>query len=338
VKVFRKTEAGINPAIEVGRFLTEVAGFAHAPALLGTVEFVEGKQRSAIATVHTQIGNKGDGWTVTASYLDRFVDDQRMLAASGRTGEYEEQAPYLRIMAQAGRRTAELHLALAGHPEDADFAPEPVTAADVRRWTGEAIVRADHVLDTLAQRDAVREADRPLVERLLKQRDTLNARLSMLPPDVGGSAIRIHGDFRLEQMLIAKDDIFIIGFEGDAGLPLAERRRKVPPARDVACLLRSIDYSVVAAFERALKVAPDEQGKLAAALSEWRERAGATFRAGYRESMTAARLWPADPHAAETMVNFFLLEKAVHEIEYELAHRVEWLRLPVAGLLRMLEP
>jgi maltose alpha-D-glucosyltransferase/alpha-amylase len=160
----------------------------------------------------------------------------------------------------------------------------------------------------------------------------------MLPTDVGGSAIRIHGDFRLEQILIVKDDISIIGFEGDAGLSLAERRRKVPPARDVACLLRSIDYSVLAAFDRALKVAPDEQGKLASALAEWRERAGATFVAAYRESMTATRLWPADPHAAEAMINFFLLEKAVHEIEYELAHRPEWLRLPVAGLLRMLEP
>jgi maltose alpha-D-glucosyltransferase/alpha-amylase len=337
VKVFRKTEAGINPAIEVGRFLTEVAGFANAPALLGTVEFVEGAQRSAIATVHAQIGNQGDGWTVTASYLDRFVDDQRLLAANGHTGESEEQIPYLRIMAQAGRRTAELHMALAGHPDDADFAPAPVTAADVRRWTTEAIVRADHVLDTLAQRDAVREADRPLVEKLLRQRDTLNARLSMLPPDIGGSAIRIHGDFRLEQMLIAKDDIFIIGFEGDASLGLIERQRKVPPARDVAGLIRSIDYSVVAAFDRALKVAPDEQGKLAAALGEWRDRAAAAFLAAYRESMTATRLWPADPHAADAMVNFFLLEKAVHEIEYELAHRVEWLRLPVAGLLRMLE-
>jgi maltose alpha-D-glucosyltransferase/alpha-amylase len=189
----------------------------------------------------------------------------------------------------------------------------------------------------LAQRDAVREIDRPLVERLLKQRDTLNARLSALPPDIGGSAIRIHGDFRLEQMLIAKDDIFIIGFEGNAGMTLEERRRKTAPARDVACLIRSIDYSVIAAADRAPKVAPDEQGKLAAALGEWRNRAAHAFLAAYRESMTAARLWPADPHAADAMVNFFLLEKAVHEIEYELAHRPEWLRLPVAGLLRMLE-
>jgi maltose alpha-D-glucosyltransferase/alpha-amylase len=284
------------------------------------------------------IANQGDGWTVTAAYLDRFIDDQRLLAANANKGESDEEAPYLRIMAQAGRRTAELHMALAGNTELAAFAPEPVTGEDVRRWTGEAITRADRLLDTLGQRDAVREADKPLVDRLLAQRDALHNRLSaLLPSDVDGLNIRIHGDFRLEQMLIVKDDIFIIGFEGDPGLQLAERRRKMPAARDIAAMIRSIDYSVTAALDRALKVASDEQGKLAAALIQWRDRATDSFLTSYRETVTNARLWPADLHATDAMVNFFLLEKAVREIEYELTHRPEWLRLPLVGLLRLLE-
>jgi len=275
---------------------------------------------------------------VSAAYLDRFVDDQRLLAVNGNKGESDEEAPYLRIMAQAGRRVAELHMALAGNAELPAFAPEPVTAEDVRRWTGEAIARADRLLDTLSQRDAVREADKLLVDRLLAQRDALHRRLSSLvPSDIGELNIRTHGDFRLEQMLIVKDDIFIIGFEGDLALPLAERRRKTPAARDIAAMIRSIDYSVTAALDRALKVAPDEQGKLAAALTQWRDRATHSFLTAYRETMTNARLWPADPHAAGAMVNFFSLEKAVREIEYELTHRPEWLRLPLVGLLRLLE-
>ena len=337
IKMFRKTEAGINPAIEVGRFLTEVAGFANTPALLGTVEFVEGEQRSAVATVHALVAHQGDGWTVTSAYLDRFVDDQRLLAADQHAGESDEEIPYLRILAQAGRRTAELHLALSGNSELTDFAPEPVTPDDVLRWTGVALKRADRLFDVLGQRDAVREADRPLVERLLAQRKILHDRLTtLLPPDIGGANIRLHGDFRLEQMLMVKDDIFIIGFEGEAGLPLEERRRKGPAARDVAGLIRSIDYSVIAALDRASKGSPDERGRLATALAGWRERSAAAFLNAYRESMTRARLWPDDPHAADAMVNFFLLEKAVHEIEYELAHRPDWLRTPMAGLLRIL--
>jgi maltose alpha-D-glucosyltransferase/alpha-amylase len=338
IKVFRKIEAGIHPAIEVGRFLTEQAHFANTPMLLGTVEFVEGNQHSAVATVHTLIQNQGDGWTVTAAYLDRFIEDQRLLAANGNKSESDEEAPYLRLMAQAGRRIAELHMALASNAELATFVPEPVTGEDVRRWTGEAIARADRLLDTLAQRDAVREADKPFVDRLLAQRDALHDRLSaLLPANIGGLNIRLHGDFRLEQMVIVKDDIFIIGFEGDPAFPLAERRRKAPAARDIAAMVRSIDYSVAAALDRALKVAPDEQGKLAAALSQWRDRATAALLTSYRETMTNARLWPADPHATEAMVNFFSLEKAVREIEYELTHRPEWLRLPLVGLLRLLE-
>jgi maltose alpha-D-glucosyltransferase/alpha-amylase len=338
IKVFRKIEAGIHPAIEVGRFLTEQAHFANTPKLLGTVEFVEGNQHSAVATVHSLIQNQGDGWTVSAAYLDRFVEDERLLAVNGNKGESDEEAPYLRIMTQAGRRIAELHMALAGDAEQAAFAPEPVTGEDVRRWTGEAVARADRLLDTLAQRDAVREADKPFVDRLLAQRDALHNHLSaLLPADIGGLNIRVHGDFRLEQMLIVKDDIFIIGFEGDMGMPLAERRRKTPAARDIAAMLRSIDYSVSAALDRALKVAPDEQGKLAAALTQWRDRASDAFLTAYRETMTNARLWPADLHATEAMVKFFSLEKAVREIEYELVQRPEWLRLPLVGLLRLLD-
>jgi maltose alpha-D-glucosyltransferase/alpha-amylase len=83
-------------------------------------------------------------------------------------------------------------------------------------------------------------------------------------------------------------------------------------------------------------VAPDEQGKLGAALAEWRDRAAAAFLDTYHEIMTNQRLWPAHPHAAEQMLNFFLLEKAFYEIEYELAHRPEWLRVPLTGVLRIL--
>jgi maltose alpha-D-glucosyltransferase / alpha-amylase len=338
VKLYRKLESGINPELEVGRFLTEVAGFANTPALLGSVELGEGDNKSAIAVVHAYVENQGDAWTVTSAYLDRFVDEQRLLAASPHPGESEEQAPYLRYMAQTGRRVAEMHLALAGHDELPDFAPEPTRPADVQQWIEEVNGRADRVYDALNQRrDAIKEADRPLVDQLLAQRATLGERLSaLLPPGIDGLKIRHHGDFHLGQILIVKDDIFIIDFEGEPRRPLHERRRKAPAARDVAGLIRSIDYSATAALERALKTTPDEQGKLAAALGEWRDRSAATFLAAYHEIMTDARLWPADPQAAEQMLNFFLLEKAFYEIEYELAHRPEWLRVPLMGVLRIL--
>jgi len=338
VTVHRKLETGIHPAIEVGRFLTEVAGFANTPALLGSAEAVEeGERRSTVAAVHAFVPNQGDGWALSTAYLDRFIDKRRLLTRE-KAGENEEQAPYLRYMAQAGKRTAELHLALASSSNLADFVPEPTEAADVARWTSAATAQADRILDALNQRhDALRESDRALVDRVLALRERLHARLTgLLPSDIGGSNIRLHGDFRLGRLLIVKDDIFIAGFDGDEGRPLDQRRRKAPAARDIAGLIRSIDQSVAAAFDRALQVAPDEQGKLAAALASWRDRAAGTFLAFYQEAMSTRRLWPADPHATDALVNFFLLERILGEIEDALVHRVEWLRNPLNAMLRIL--
>jgi maltose alpha-D-glucosyltransferase/alpha-amylase len=337
VKLYRKLEAGINPEIEIGRFLTEVAGFANTPAMLGSVE-LEGETRGAIAIVHALVGNQGDAWTVTAAYLDRFVEEQRLLAASQHPTESEEQAPYLRHMSQIGRRTAEMHLALSTASGLTDFAPEPIRPADVRCWSEKILASAGHVFETMRQRrDGFSDGDRPLVDQLLTLEAALRDRLkTLLPPDTSGMNIRRHGDFNLGRTLIVKDDIFITGFEGDLRLPIEERRRKAPAARDVASLIRSIEYSANAALERALKLAGDEHGRLGSALSEWVNRASAAFLAAYRDSMTNSPLWPADRRTADRILDYFLLEKIFDELESDLAHRPEWVRVSLTGALRIL--
>src|ERR1700744_1384902 len=338
VKLYRKLETGINPEIEMGRFLTEVAGFANTPALLGSVELLEGNQTNAIAIIHAFVENQGDGWTVTAAYLDRFVDEQRLLAASHHPIKSEEQVPYLRYMSQTGKRVAEMHLALASSDDIAEFKPEPTRPEDVERWIDEVMTRAARAFDALKQRrDAFREPDRQLIDQLQGLRPSLRDRLGgLVPIGLANLNIRHHGDFHLGQMLIVKDDIFIIDFEGEPRRPHNERRRQAPAARDVAGLVRSIDYSATAAYERALKISPDDQGRLATALADWRDSATEAFLSAYRETMTHPRLWPADRRAAERMLNFFLIDKAFYEIEYELAHRPDWLRGQLTGMVRIL--
>src|SRR5258705_5889178 len=217
VKVYRKLASGINPEIEIGRFLTEVPGFANTPALLGSVELIEDEKKSAVAIVHAFVENQGDAWTVTSAYLDRFVDEQRLLAASDHPGQSEEQIPYLRYMSQIGRRVAEMHLALAGSEEFADFAPEPTRPADVQQWIEDVVARAERVFEALQQRrDTMKEADRLLVDQVIAQAASLRDRLgALLPHDIDGLNVRHHGDFHLGQILIVKDDIFIIDFEGE---------------------------------------------------------------------------------------------------------------------------
>ncbi|RIK99858.1 MAG: maltose alpha-D-glucosyltransferase [Proteobacteria bacterium] len=338
VKVYRRLESGINPEIEMGRFLTEATDFTNTPALLGNVELVESKRRSAVAVVHAFVQNQGDAWSFTASYLDRFAEEHRLLPPDAGTDETAEPVPYALYMLQTGRRVAEMHMALASRDDIAEFRPERASAADVNGWIDSIVSRAKPMFDSLRQlRVTAKEADRALIDQALAAREGLRRHLeTLLPETIDVHTIRHHGDFHLGQMLIVKDDIFIIDFEGEPRRTLDERRHKAPAARDVAGLIRSLDYAATAALERALQVAPDDQGKLASALEGWRERAVNAFVVAYREAMTDDRLWPADPEAAERLLQFFLLEKALYEIEYELAYRPAWLRVPLSGMLRVL--
>ncbi|MCO5130835.1 MAG: maltose alpha-D-glucosyltransferase [Xanthobacteraceae bacterium] len=336
VKIYRKLEPGINPEIEVGRFLTEAAHFANSPAFLGSIELVEGERRSAVGIVHAYLQNQGDAWSVTAAYLDRYVERQRLPASADADIESEDQTSYLLHMAQVGRRVAEMHVALASRDDIADFRPEPVTDDDLATWTDDIVTRADRIARDLANL-ARPASDRASIEPFAAACANLRPRLRRLAQHAMAiPKIRHHGDLHLGQMLIVKDDIFIIDFEGEPRRPLHERRRKAPAARDVAGLMRSIDYSTTAALERATKIAPDDQGRLAAALQAWRERATATFLAAYHEHVSDAHLWPTDRIAAQRLLDLFLLEKALYEIEYEIAYRPDWLGVPLAGALRIL--
>jgi maltose alpha-D-glucosyltransferase/alpha-amylase len=231
-----------------------------------------------------------------------------------------------------------MQLALASRDDIPDFAPEPITADDIIDWSSQFHDRAERVLDELARRRSdLREEDGRAVDELFAQRRSLPSRVrELLPNRIGGMKIRDHGDFHLGQMLIVKDDVFIIDFEGEPRRSLAERRRKAPAARDLAGLIRSIDYSATAALDRALRSAPDEHGKIAKALDDWRERAVDTVLSAYHERQSDPRLWPQDRDKADGLLDFFLLEKVFYEIEYELSYRPDWVRVPVRGALRIL--
>jgi maltose alpha-D-glucosyltransferase/alpha-amylase len=336
VKIYRKLDNGINPEVEVGRFLTDVVGFANTPALLGSVELTGPDIQAAVAIVHAFVGNQGDAWTVSSAALDRFVDEQRLVGASDSASALEEKAAYQRYMIQTGKRVAEMHIALASRNDIADFRPEPVTASDVAHLIDRLMARAEKTFERLAQA-RLPESDQRLAEQLLNFRRSLRDRLTeLLPPSIQMYNIRHHGDLHLGQILVVRDDIFVIDFEGEPRRSLPERRMKAPAARDVAGLIRSIDYSVTSAQERALKTATDDDGRLAEALSTWRDEATQTFLTAYRDAMSDLRLWPQDDDHAGRTLRFFLLEKAFYEIDYELAHRPDWLRVALGGALRVL--
>src|SRR5205085_1493951 len=115
------------------------------------VELEENGVRSAVAVVHRFVENQGDAWTVTSAYLDRFVEEQRLLTAEA-AGHSDEQAAYVRRIEQVGARVAELQLALASRDDIVEFAPEAISTDDARRWMDDVLRRANHALDELVRR------------------------------------------------------------------------------------------------------------------------------------------------------------------------------------------
>jgi maltose alpha-D-glucosyltransferase/alpha-amylase len=338
VKIFRKLNEGIHPEIEIGRFLIEHTGYRNVPDLLGSIELVEGEQRSALAVAHRFVENQGDAWTVTGAYLGRFIDDQRVLSTTAPPEESPELASYMQPLRQIARRTGELQNALASRSDIAEFAPEPIRPADIVAWTERLVERSGRTFDLLAEkRDGLDEGDQALVDRLLASRDAITKHIRRsLPVTINAVKVRHHGDFHLGQVLIAKDDAFILDFEGEPGRSLAERRLKAPAARDVAGLLRSIDYSTTAALFDATSLTPEERHILHPKLEVWRKKAMEEFWNAYRQATDPA-LWPSDPAQAQNLLDFFLLEKAFYEIEYELMNRPAWLHVPLDGTWRILK-
>ena len=127
-------------------------------------------------------------------------------------------------------------------------------------------------------------------------------------------------------MLWASGDWLVIDFEGEPARPLAERRRKRSPLRDVAGMLRSFAYAASAAsILRGVEVPED-----------WEQRAREEFLAGYMATVDHSLL-PAGEEAMARLLAIFELEKAVYELRYELDNRPDWISIPVAGILRLLE-
>ncbi len=335
VKILRKITPGIHPEIEIGRFFVEDAPFAHTPALLGSLELTEGDNCSALAVVHEYAENQGDAWTVIGQSLNRLLDEQRILPADA-DSETPEYAALIQRIAQIGLRTGECHLKLSSRPDIPAFAPEPVNSTDIARWTDGLMQRADRVFALLerSQTDKTGSLSAVLLQHRAAICSHIQATRTATP---GAQKIRHHGDFHLGQVLIVKDDAFIIDFEGEPRRNIDERRAKAPAARDVAGLCRSIDYAASAALRGLANIPSSDHDRLSLSVRKWSAALTETYLEAYRAAVTDSALWPQDPDEANDLLEFFLLEKAFYEIEYELSNRPDWAAIPLEATLRILQ-
>ena len=343
LKIYRRLQPGPHPEIEMSRFLAEHAGFANTPPLLATIELAldskNGPETHALGVLFALVRNQGDGWTQALNYLTRYLDDALLSTGDGRSELADPDAFFLMLARQLGIRTAEMHRALAEHAgDDPDFTPEPINPEDIAEWRNELAGAAAEMLSQLERgRSSLPAPTQELAGRLLTLRQELFGQIcTLIPEEVSAQKTRFHGDLHLGQVIVVQNDFFIIDFEGEPARPLAERRRKSSPLRDVAGMIRSFDYAAVAAVRHLAEARPAAAPRMTQLAEAWQQRAVDGFRAAYRKTMRGCAAYPASKKQAREMTAFFTLEKAVYEVSYELANRPDWVDIPLKGILGIL--
>ena len=334
LKCFRRLRAGLNPELEIGRHLTDVARFPNCVPLAGVLEHVAADGTpTTLALLQAYVPNQGDGWSTTLAYLERFLEGRRTAADAPPP---DAHAGYLSLVHTLGTRTAELHAALARGAGEPAFEPEPVAPKDIEVWKKRARAEAEESLALLERgAESLAGPARELAAKLLAARRALLARIDACAPPRGPAfKARHHGDYHLGQVLVSRNDFVIIDFEGEPSRPLAECREKHSPLRDVAGMLRSFAYARWTAIARAVEADPGFE-KQAGALAAWEADARRDFLAAYDQSARAAGLY-ASLEDARGLLELFELEKALYELRYELNNRPAWAHVPLRGLLALL--
>ncbi|WP_020173819.1 maltose alpha-D-glucosyltransferase [Methyloferula stellata] len=337
LKIYRRLQEGENPEIDIGRFLTEVAGFTNTPPLYGTIEYVDAEgHHTALGVLQGFVRGQGDAWRWTLDALKRLLEDLTLAPAEAEAVVPDSFSSYVPHMQRLGLRTAELHKALATPTDDKAFAVEPLTHADLLEAADDARAMAERAFGHLTRLgERANETAHLLADRLLGRRKECFALIESLSIEpIGAVKTRIHGDYHLGQVLVVKDDVIIIDFEGEPSRSLAQRLAKSSPLRDVASMLRSFAYAVATARRDLSQRLPDTS---ATELHDKLVQFSHIFVETYMEAARGSPIWIEDQPTRQRLLLFFILSKALYEINYEASNRPDWIDIPIEGVLAILD-
>ncbi len=351
LKLLRRLESGPSAELELSDFLTRQAAFPGAPRLGGAVTYeADGGEPITLAVLHEFVPNQGDVWTATLERLGEYY----AAAIEGR-GEESPDPVFARALASAdaheaarlGVLTGRLHRALASAPPDHPLAAQPIQAQDVDAWIEAMLAQHHRATEALAAGlPALPPSLRSVAQRVVGESARLAEELRGLIPlaTSGVVKVRVHGDYHLGQLLKTADGFTILDFEGEPARSLAERRAKQCVLKDVAGMLRSFAYAAQVGLGRRLEASPND-ARLAERLrpwaQAWEEGARATFLEAYLAEIARAggpAIVPPERDAFDRALRAYELDKALYELEYELAHRPAWVSVPLAALERAIVP
>jgi maltose alpha-D-glucosyltransferase/alpha-amylase len=345
LKLYRKLEDGVNPDVEVTRFLTE-RGFPHVPSFRGAIEYRRGKaEPTVVCLLQSAVASERDGWALTLDSVGRYyervlgrkADLQNQTTPPGALldelvgGVYPEKAKLL------GQRTGELHRALAFGADERAFAPEPFNALaqrsvyqSMRASLRRAFTLLEKKLPDLPE--AFREEAKQV---LAAENQILAEEKRILDRSSGAAKIRIHGDYHLGQVLYTGKDFVILDFEGEPARALGERKLKRSALRDVAGMMRSFQYAAYSAlWQPAMRT--EDVPFLERWADLWYRQMSSVFLQRYLQTTVGAIFVPQNEEDLQVLLEAYLLDKAVYEIGYELNHRPDWVVIPIRGIKHIL--
>jgi maltose alpha-D-glucosyltransferase/alpha-amylase len=359
LKLFRRLEEGLNPDVEIGQFLTENTPFINISQVAGSLEYHRGRHKPlSLAILQSFVPNEGDTWEYTLDFLGRYFEESLAhatvqappipnkpllsLPKEPPSLAQETIGPYLASAQLLGQRTAELHIALASGLQNPDFAPEPFTAMYQTSLYQALRGFAMRTMQLLRERLSYLSGDqREDARQILElERDIVQRYNQIRRQKIAAARIRIHGDYHLGQVLYTGNDFVIIDFEGEPARSLSERKLKRSPLRDVAGMLRSFHYAAHSAVTKQASLLPKPEDSLPL-LHHWAQYwytwVSAEFLNAYLDIMAQTGLLPDDPDQLKVLLDAFLLDKALYEVGYELNNRPDWLRVPLQGILQLME-
>ena len=356
MKLFRRQQAGPNPDTEIGRYITESTHFTHIAPFGGSIQYTRpGQEPSTLAMLQGLVTNEGDGWQWTLDELDRYYEGSaaqtfsqggvpekqlgpfQLSQAQETSFAREHIGTYLDAAALLGRRTAEMHLALASPTHDPAFSPEPLSLLDIDRLREELILHASSAFDAL--KENVARLPDSVLERaglVLSRRSLVLDRFRQLAAtEIHALRIRIHGDYHLGQVLRSKGDFVILDFEGEPARSLAERRTKQSPLKDVAGMLRSFSYAAFSALMKYSSRRPEDFHRLEPWARLWEQSVSSSFLRTYCEFAKGVSVVPSEPLLFQQLLEAYVIDKAFYELAYELNNRPSWVLIPLTGILAL---
>ncbi len=358
MKLFRKLDSGMNPDIEITKYLTEKKNYQNTPVFAGHIEYSNRKKElTSICLLQSYIPSESDAWKYTLDHVKNYFDlvlahhnplktDPEVAGPKSKNKEKNLvdmssliDGIYLQMLRKLGQRTGEMHIKLSEEAQNPDFKSETFSML-YQRSVFQAMGSQERVVFKLLKKNLnkINESLQQEASAILTDEKKIMQRLKLImQTKYSAKKIRIHGDYHLGQVLFTGKDFIIVDFEGEPARPLSERKLKRSAIRDIAGMLRSLHYAAYVTLFLNKSIRDEDVAILQSAAEDWYKYVSNVFIESYYQTIGEAEFLPKTGLEFKNLLQIYLLDKAIYELGYELNNRPDWLIIPLRGIRQVLD-